>query len=370
MDRPDRRIGRRLAIAAIALLGLAVIGWSLLPNGKLARVERRSDCHDPAALPKVETLADGRKAMRLRVLLWNVEGLPWPIRSGRGPKLAAIANWIAARRKAGLGPDILILHKAFIPEASRIPIAAGFASVVPGPALGAKRSLPSATPPADYADGAHWWKGEGIGKWLDGGLYVATDLPVASAAREAFGADSCAGYDCLSNKGAEWLALQLPGAPEPLYLFNTHRNSREPSKVAIARAEASHILQTRENDAFLAGLPVSAAMIAAGDFNNYRAGDKSGRFAADTAFHLAAKGAGFAARPAPMTDAAAWTQAYDLLGFSSSDGLTVEPLAVATLFDGKNGPRLSDHAAQYVIFRIGWRGDAKPMPTTLKTCPA
>ena len=71
-----------------------------------------------------------------------------------------------------------------------------------------------------------------------------------------------------------------------------------------------------------------------------------------------------------MTDAAAWTQAYDLLGFSSSDGLTVEPLAVATLFDGKNGPRLSDHAAQYVIFRIGWRGDAKPMPTTLKTCPA
>jgi hypothetical protein len=362
MDRPDHRIGRRIAIIAIALLGLAVVGWSLLPNGKLARVERRSDCHDRAALPKVETLADGRKAMRLRVLLWNVEGLPWPIRSGRGPKLAAIADWIAARRKAGLGPDILILHKAFIPEASRIPIAADFASVVPGPALGAKRSLPSATPPADYADGAHWWKGEGIGKWLDGGLYVATDLPVVAAASEAFGADSCAGYDCLSNKGAEWLALRLPGAPEPLYLFNTHRNSREPAKVPIARAEAAHILQTRENDAFLSAVPLEAAVIAAGDFNNYRAGDKHGRFADDAGFRLAGKGAGFAARSAAMTDADAWQQAYDLLGYRSSGALRVEPLSVATLFDGKNGPRLSDHDAQYVVFRVSWRGDAAALP--------
>ena len=291
------------------------------------------------------------------------------VRDGRGPKLAAIADWIAARRKAGLGPDILILHKAFIPAASRIPVAAGFDTIVPGPALDAKRRLPATDPPPGYAESAHWWKGEGLGKWLDGGLYVATDLPVVATRDEAFGRSSCAGYDCLSNKGAEWVALELPGAPEPLYLFNTHRNSREPAKVGIERAETAHALQTQENDAFLADLPRATAMIAAGDFNNYRSGDRTGRFASDPAFRLAGKGADFAARPAAMTDAAAWREAYDLLGYRSGTTVRVEPLSVATLFDGKNGPRLSDHDAQYIVFRISWRGDARPMPAVSPPCP-
>lgn len=362
MDRTERRIGRRLAIAAIALLGLAATLWALLPNGRLARVERQAACGDLSALPGVERLAGGRSAMQLRVLLWNVEGLPWPIRGGREAKLTRIADWIAKRRAAGLGPDILILHKAFTPDASRIAVAAGFHTILPGPALDQRRELAAAPPPADYADAARWWKGERIGKWLDGGLYVATDLPAMGAISTSFGADSCAGYDCLSNKGAQFLAIRLPGAPEPLAIFNTHRNSREPAKVGIERAETAHLLQTRENDAFLAKFVApDAAMIAAGDFNNYRAGDRSGRFATDPEFRLVGKGAGFAARPAPMSDSAAWKQAYDLIGYRSNDRLSVEPLAIATLFDGKHGPRLSDHDAQYIVFRISWRSDAEPM---------
>ncbi|NIJ38092.1 hypothetical protein FHR22_002795 [Sphingopyxis panaciterrae] len=371
MDRADRRVRRGFPIAAVALLGLAAAGWAVLPDGRLARVERRADCTDPAKLPPVETLADGRQAMRLRVLLWNVEGLPWPIRSGREVKLAQIADWIAARRAAGRGPDILILHKAFVPEASRIAVVGGFGSIVPGPALDQRRRLPAAEAPIGYADGARWRKGEGLGKWLDGGLYIATDLPVLAAQSEAFGADSCAGYDCLSNKGGLVLRVAVPGAPERLTIFNTHRNSREPAKVGIARAEASHRLQTAENDALLAATtPPRSAMIAAGDFNNYRAGDRIGRFANDPAFRLAAKGAGMSARAAPMTDQKAWTDAYDLLGFRSSSALRVEPLAVATLFDGKNGPRLSDHDAQYIVFRLSWRGDAAALPATTPRCPS
>lgn len=359
MDRAERpRIGRWPAITAAVLLGLVAAVWAILPDGRAARIERVADCYDPAALPKVETLADGRKAMRLRVLLWNVEGLPWPIRSGRDSKLAKIADWLAKRRAAGLGPDILILHKAFTPEASRIATHARYANILPGPALDDKRKLPAATPPAGYADAARWWKGEGVGKWLDGGLYVATDLPLIDQARDAFGADSCAGFDCLSNKGGLALRVAIPGAPEALTLFNTHRNSREPAKVGIARAEAAHLIQTQENDALLAAFDGDSAMIAAGDFNNYRVGDKSGRFAADPAFRLAAKGTGVAARPARMSDAKAWTDAYDLIGYRSSKAMTVEPMAVATLFDGVHGPRLADHDAQYVVFRLSW--DAAP----------
>ncbi|KQZ64496.1 hypothetical protein ASD67_08490 [Sphingopyxis sp. Root1497] len=362
MDRAERPVRRWPWIAAAVLLGLVAAVWAVLPDGKAARVERHAACGDLAGLPRVERLADGRSAMRLRVLQWNVEGLPWPIRSGRKEKLAHIADWIAKRRAAGLGPDILILHKAFTPEASRIAVAAGFRTILPGPARDQRRELAAAPPPAGYADAARWWKGEHVGKWLDGGLYVATDLPAMGVVSTAFGRDSCAGYDCLSNKGAQFLALPLPGAPEPLAIFNTHRNSREPAKVGIARAETAHMLQTKENDAFLTGFAASdTAMIAAGDFNNYRAGDRSGRFAADPAFRLVGKGAGFAARPAPMTDHAAWKQAYDLIGYRSNDRLRVEPLSVATLFDGKHGPRLSDHDAQYIVFRISWRSDAQPL---------
>lgn len=371
MDRAERPLRRRLAIAAVALAGAAAAVWSILPNGKLARIERRADCYDPAAMPRVERLTDGRSAVQLRVLLWNVEGLPWPIRSGRTPKLARIADWIAQRRAAGGGPDILILHKAFIPTASRIAIAGKFTSILPGPALDDRRRLPIADAPAGYVGGAHWWKGERVGKWLDGGLYVATDLPVLRIERQAFGSDSCAGYDCLSNKGGLALGIAIPGAPEALTLFNTHRNSREPAKVGIARAEAAHVIQTRDNDALLRDFGAAdTAMIAAGDFNNYRAGDRVGYLATDPEFRLAGKADGFAARPALMTDTSAWQQAYDLLGYRSSNQLTVEPLAVATLFDGKNGPRLSDHDAQYVIFRISWRADAKAMPVPIQTCPA
>lgn len=368
MDRPGRRIVRGLARAAAIVAVAALVVWAMLPDGKAARVERRADCTDPAKAPPVERLADGRSGVTLRVLLWNVEGLPFPIRSGREPKLAAIADWIARHRAAGRGPDILILHKAFIPAASHIAVAGGFASIMPGPARDQRRGLSAAPPTPGYGAAAHRWKGEGAGKWLDGGLYIATDLPVIAATSEAFGADSCAGYDCLANKGGEAAALGLPGAPDTLFVFNTHRNSREPAGVPIARAEVAHVLQTRENDAFLKGLGSDAAMIAAGDFNNYRAGDRSGRFAGDPDFRLAGKGANFAARAVPMTDARAWAEAYDLLGFRSSKALRVEPLAVATLFDGTNGPQLADHPAQYVVFRVSWDSKAKPIALLSRIC--
>ncbi len=367
MDRSERPVRRWPAIAAALLLGVVAAVWAILPDGRAGRVERRADCYDPAAVPAVETLADGRKATRLRVLLWNVEGLPWPIRSGRDAKLKRIADWIAKRRAAGLGPDILLLHKAFTPEASRITKNGRFAAIVPGPALDQPRNLAAAKPSANFAAGARWWKGEGIGKWLDGGLYIATDLPLNYADSEAFGADSCAGFDCLSNKGGALVRINIPGAPAPLFVFNTHRNSREPSGVSVLRAEEAHILQTRENDRFIA--PVGRpATIAAGDFNNYRAGDRVGDFGEDPGFRLAAKGRGFAARASPMSDTKAWSDAYDLLGFRSSDALQVEPLSIATLFDGKNGPRLSDHAAQYVIFRLSWRADAPAAPVFMPSC--
>lgn len=373
MDWARGQISRRLSIAAAALLGLAGAVWFVLPDGRAARVERRADCTDAASLPPVERIADGRRAVRLRLLLWNVEGLPWPIRSGRGGKLAQMADWIATRRAAGQGPDILILHKAFTPDASRLAIAGGYRSIIPGPARDARRLSAGAPPPHAFAEGARWTKGEMLGKWLDSGLYIANDLPVVAARAEPFGRDSCGGYDCLANKGGLAVRVAIPGAPEPLLLFSTHRNSREPAGVSLARAETAHRLQTRENDRLLADFAAGGreAMIAAGDFNTSRAGDRSGTFARDAAFRLVdRRGDGPAARIVPMADPAAWTHYSDLVGFRNGAALTIEPLAVTPLFDGKNGPRLADHDALYVIFRLSWSGDAAALPPPLPRCTA
>ncbi len=359
MDRTERRIGQALARAAAIFALAAFLLWAMFPDGDAARIERRAQCYDPARLPPVIERGDGYRAMRLSILLYNVEGLPFPARLGRERQLNRIAFWLERRRAAGQAPDIVFLHKAFTPAASAIAAAGGYGWVLPGPSRDLKRSSAAAAPrPADYDAGARWFKGEGIGKWLDSGLYIATDLPLFVRHTAPFSSGACAGYDCLANKGGMVATLIIPGVPEPLRLFNTHRNSREPSGVAIARAETAHRIQTMENDRLLAET-MAGPVIAAGDFNMQRAGDRTGHFASDPGFRLIAplSGDGTDARSAAMSDESAWTALQDLIGVGSGARVEVVPLAVTSLFDGSRGPRLSDHNATYAVVELRWRGD-------------
>ncbi|SKB72702.1 hypothetical protein [Sphingopyxis flava] len=359
MDRTERRIGPALARAAAIFALAAFLLWAMLPNGDAARIERHAPCYDPARLPPVIERSDGQRAMRLSILLYNVEGLPFPARLERKGQLNRIAGWLERRRAAGQAPDIVFLHKAFTPAASAITAAGGYDWILPGPSRDLKRSPAAAAPrPAGYDAGARWFKGEGVGKWLDSGLYIATDLPLLVLHTAPFSSGACAGYDCLANKGGMVATLIIPGVPEPIRLFNTHRNSREPSGVAIARAEAAHRIQTMENDRLLAQT-MAGPIIAAGDFNMRRAGDRTGRFASDIGFRLIApqSGDGMAARPAAMSDESAWAALQDLIGVASGAKVEIAPLAVTSLFDGTRGPRLSDHNATYAVVELRWRGD-------------
>jgi hypothetical protein len=42
------------------------------------------------------------------------------------------------------------------------------------------------------------------------------------ARRHHFARGSCAGFDCLSNKGLVFARIQVPGVPGTVDLFNTH----------------------------------------------------------------------------------------------------------------------------------------------------
>src|SRR5204862_8341823 len=56
------------------------------------------------------------RPVTLSVMTYNVEGLPWPVRRGRGSQLKAIGEQLAALRARGLQPDVVLLQEGFRSE--------------------------------------------------------------------------------------------------------------------------------------------------------------------------------------------------------------------------------------------------------------
>ena len=61
----------------------------------------------------------------LSVLSYNIEGLPWPARSGRGEDLSRIADQLRALRAEGRQPQVVLFEEAFSHKARAIAQQAG-----------------------------------------------------------------------------------------------------------------------------------------------------------------------------------------------------------------------------------------------------
>src|SRR5690606_36817423 len=85
--------------------------------------------------PTITRLADGRQSTMLSVLIYNVEGLPWPARKNRGPSLDRIGETLAAFRAEGRAPDIVLMQESFTSRAARIGQQAGYANAIGGPKI-------------------------------------------------------------------------------------------------------------------------------------------------------------------------------------------------------------------------------------------
>lgn len=204
----------------------------------------------------------------LSVMTYNVEGLPWPARFGRGGSLARIGERLAAMRAANAQPRIILLQEAFSDDAKAIRTASGHRYAAFGPAI--ELAGEPASSPADlaFAAEAAFLKGERSGKLLDSGLVILSDYPILSVRRAAFPVSACAGYDCLANKGMVMAIVAMPGGLGPIAVVNLHLNSKRASGVDIERANAAFRRQLEAVDHFLEtnhvpGMP----MIVAGDFN-------------------------------------------------------------------------------------------------------
>jgi endonuclease/exonuclease/phosphatase family metal-dependent hydrolase len=201
----------------------------------------------------------------LSVMSYNVHGLPWPMARGRPAALEAIAADLHTLRLAGRQPHLVALQEAFVPDAKAIGRRAGYRYFAFGPG---QNDAPAPQSRADraFAEAGSYWKGEKEGKRADSGLAIFSDYPITAVRRVAYG--TCAGFDCLSNKGAMAALVTVPGLAAPVTFVNTHLNSNHASFASDERAIYAYRRQIDMFGAFVANVaPAGSQLLIAGDFN-------------------------------------------------------------------------------------------------------
>lgn len=310
-----------------------------------------------APTPVVTNGSDGNRTTRLSVLTYNIEGLGWPARTGRGSSLRQIAERLEAMHRAGTAPDVVLFQEVFSGAARRAVAASGYPALLPGPGRttgsrpASDRSLPGRRQLA---------RGEIGLKLVGSGLLVASRYPILTDVSQAYGRRSCAGLDCLANKGIMAVAIAVPGVPAPVYLYNTHMNARGASRVSSARNLAAHDRQAREASAFVARtLDPAAPVVFGGDFNMRRSvarWEHFTRYKSLTLVHrvCAEPDSGCDVRMSWDGDAP-WMDTQDLQFFGGGEHVAIRPVRVEAMFDGgASGPRLSDHDGFLVTYELIW----------------
>lgn len=351
--RPPRSTSLAIAVPLILLLAAALGGCATHPpvaSLPLAAGER---------VPAPVRAPDGQVTVRLSLLTYNVAGLPWPRRSGTRAAMRRIEGAWADEFTSG-APHILVMQEAFVPSATGLPERVGYANMVRGP-----RRRDRAEPLIDPASPAFrrarsMRRGEGLGTVVGSGLLLATDLAVVANITHPFARSSCAGYDCLSNKGVQLVEIAIPGLPEPLFVLNTHLNSRGSSGVADERSLYAYRRQVREIEAVLArDWRGRGPLIWAGDFNARsdldRFGAKEDSLPGELAHRYCMVHPGRCQVEMSWDSDEPWMDTQDLQGFLPGGLVSLEPVAIRARFDRPVERRmLSDHDGLEVTWELRW----------------
>lgn len=298
----------------------------------------------------------------LSVLTYNVKGLPWPLASGRPEAFAAMADRLRAMRADGRNPHIVVLQEAFTQDAQSIGRAGGYRFIAYGPDAWAVDAAPAAPADRRHLAGASWWKGETGAKLLGSGLQILSDYPVLAVRSMAFPDFACAGYDCLANKGAVMVTVDVPGAPAPVDIVTTHLNCRRKSGVGHARSLYAYRRQAALLSRFIAqNHNPDHPLIVAGDFN---VGKDAGRrhylfrelrYGRGQAFPVtdALREVAASGQDLPADALLSLRRAKDWQFHASSSTASLTALAIDVPFGTeKDGGMLSDHVGYTSVFRL------------------
>lgn len=168
----------------------------------------------------------------------------------------------------GRAPDVVLFQEVFSPAAIRAVQESGYPVIVGGPSR-TRSSRDSAN--AKREGRRRPTKGELGVRFTGSGLVIASRYPISVKAMDAYSRKTCAGIDCLSNKGVMLIRIMVPGVPAPVEIANTHMNARKASKVRPKRHLAAHRFQTEELAMFIERHhSPDAPLVLGGDFNMRR----------------------------------------------------------------------------------------------------
>ena len=345
----------RLAVAA----GLALVAGSCgqLPGlqSPLMRMVH------PMAAPVIHDNAGGERWMDIRVMSFNVAGLPQPLRRTRADALRQIASGLANLRLRGDAPDVLLLQEAFTADGEAIGPVAGYAHAAHGPRAGDAASIDAQPMPASFIEGQRPLKGEGLFKVVGSGLHIFSDFPMLASRKTAFRADACAGTDCFARKGAVMAELAIPGLPQPLSIATTHLNSFKDAGQPFAYSLIAFRRQTQVLARFVAGTG-DRPLILAGDFNASETADRMAALQAalPLANMLDACRVG-CSKPADLRGGPAEARSLDQHYARNGAQVQITPIQARWRFDlPVDGAMLSDHRALEVTYRLSWKAALAP----------
>ena len=307
------------------------------------------------ATPAKGVSTDGT-SVTFDVLTYNIEGLQWPARSGRSGDLARIGRSLKALNDSGNAPDVVLFQEVFSGTAVRAVKASGYPVMVGGPSR-TRSSRDSAD--AERAGRPRPTKGE-LGIRLTGsGLVIASRYPVTVTKMDPYSRKTCAGFDCLSNKGVMLIRIAVPGVPAPIEIVNTHMNAQRASKVKQERHLTAHRYQVEELAMFLQRhRSANAPLVLGGDFNMRRSPDRHDAFVSQLPLeqvHRYCLSSKQCDVRMSWDGDAPWMDTQDLQFFASSQTVRIVPIRVETMFDGSpDSPRLSDHDGLRVTYRVSW----------------
>lgn len=340
---------------------LAALALALFASGCATPLPLRSMACESTTPPAIVPTPDGQRATTLSVLTYNIEGLGWPARASRAPSLRAIGERLAALRAEGRAPDIILFQEMFSGPAKKAVAATGYPAIVTGP----RRTTRAQGVTSESLPGRSNIRHGEIGLHLTGsGLAIASRYPIVHVDMHAYGRHSCAGLDCLANKGVLLARVAIPGVPTPIDFYDTHMNSRGASRAPSLRNFAAHERQSLEASAFIDRSHDDAyPLIFGGDFNMRHSDLRWENFSRYQSLNLVHR---VCADPASGCDVrlswdgdAPWMNTQDLQFFWPGDRVSVRPVRVEAMFDGgDSGPELSDHDGFLVTYRLSWRRTA------------
>lgn len=301
--------------------------------------------------------ADAPKASEvivLRVLSYNINGLPAPIKKGKEPHYARIADVLNERRANGTQPHIVLIQEAFDGKSDIVAETTGYKYVLKGP--GRKDE--------SKRGDAHWVQKTRKAyasfsdpqKFMGSGLLILSDYPIIDARHKAFNSDECAGFDCMSNKSILLARIEIPGLGRPLDIINSHFNSRSAAKAPKKAVFKAHSRQTNTLKWFLDKTHTGNPIIVAGDFNT----KEERRYSYFTEI-IGFKDAGVECLDAIGRCAVGeGTRVEELLFktndkhfYADGDGVQVQPRRMERNFDEMlNGKPLSDHLGYEVVYSL------------------